>query len=249
MRQVLGGNALARIDDRQVDRASVGGGVQVDPATGRRVAQRIGHQVIDHLFEPIGVADDLIRGCRDVGGKGHVPRMRLVFVPSNDVLEQPLHGERAHLERSDAVLVPREIEQVFHDAVEPQRFTGDGVEIARPRRRVAVDAGHLQRFEISAHRRQRRFQLVRDVREHLTAETVERAHRLIARRELGGHAVERPRDMRDLVAAMLGRSRRQIAGAEPIGRRLERTQPPSGGSEDEHRRDRRHDDQHAGAPQ
>ena len=77
------------------------------------------------------------------------------------------------------------------------------------------------RLEIAAHRGQRRLQLVRDVRQHLPAEAVGGAQRLVARRQFHGHPVERPRQTRHLVAAVLGRTRRQIAGAEACGGNFE----------------------------
>ena len=83
------------------------------------------------------------------------------------------------------------------------------VEVARARRLVQRQLRHRQRFEIAAHRGDRRRQLVRHVGEQLAAHAVGRGERLGARGEVVGHRVERAGDRGDLVAAAIGRARRQ----------------------------------------
>ncbi len=90
---------------------------------------------------------------------------------------------------------------------------------------------------------------MRDVRQQLAPGIVGRLERLRAARELVAHLVERPRERRHLVAAALGRARRQVASAEADRGLLQLLHPPPGGTEHEHRDQRRADDQHRPADQ
>ena len=110
---------------------------------------------------------------------------------------------------------------------------------------VELHLRHRQRFEIAAHGRDRRRQLVRDVGEQLTAGAVRRGERLGAGREVVGHGVERRGDGGDFVAALRRRASRQIAGAESSRRILDGAQPSARGPEDEHGRQQRADHQRA----
>jgi len=115
-------------------------------------------------------------------------------------------------------------------AIEAQRLALDRIEVPLARVGVELDVGHVQRFEIAAHRRQRRLQLVRHVGEHLAAQAIGGAQRLVPRAEIGRHPVEGDRDAGDFIAAGFGRTRRQVAAAEPLRRRLQRVQAPPGGA-------------------
>ena len=59
-----------------------------------------------------------------------------------------------------AVFVTGEVQQVFHDALETAGFAIDRLEIAIAALGVERDLGHAQRFDVSAHRGQRRFQFM-----------------------------------------------------------------------------------------
>ena len=96
-------------------------------------------------------------------------------------------------------------------------------EIARARGVVELELRHRERFEIAAHRRHRRRQLVRDVGQQLPPRAIRRGQRLGARREIVGHRVERRGHRRDFVAAAHGRAGREIA-ARPAG--APRLRPP-----------------------
>ena len=129
------------------------------------------------------------------------------------------------------------------------RFVADDRQVAAPRRCVQRQLRHRQRFEIAAHRGDRRRELVRDVGEQLTANAVGCGERLGARGEVAGHRVEGAGDGGDLVAAAIGRARGQVAGAETARRGLERAQPSPGRAEDHRRGQHGADDQHAGRDQ
>ncbi len=73
--------------------------------------------------------------------------------------------------------------------------------------------------------------------------------RMRARRQLVGHPVERSRHGGNLVAAVLGGARGQIAGAEALGCVLHLAQPPPNRAEHDERDHRHADGQHAAANQ
>ena len=86
--------------------------------------------------------------------------LRFAFVPSGDVLEEPLDVEEPPLQHDAAVFVAGEVQQIFDDALEPAGFAIDRFEIAIAAIRVEHHLGHAQRFDVSAHRGQRRFQFM-----------------------------------------------------------------------------------------
>ena len=87
-------------------------------------------------------------------------RVRVPFVPSGHILEQPLDIEEPSLQHHAAVFVAGEVQQVFDDALETAGFAIDRFEIAIAALGVERDLGHAQRFDVSAHRGQRRFQFM-----------------------------------------------------------------------------------------
>jgi len=87
-------------------------------------------------------------------------RVRVAFVTSGDVLEEPLDIEQPSLQHDATMFVAREIQQVFHDALEPSGFAIDRLEIAIASLGVERNLGHAQRFDVSAHRGQRRLQFM-----------------------------------------------------------------------------------------
>ena len=61
MRYVLGRDACPGIRHGETCVSDPGRRVQLDDATGRCVAKGVGDQVLDHLFQAIGVGKELIR--------------------------------------------------------------------------------------------------------------------------------------------------------------------------------------------
>ena len=112
------------------------------------------------LFDPIGIGNHLIRQRVDVDANRHRLRLRFPFVPSSHILEEPLDIEEPPLQHHAAVFVTGEVQQVFHDALEPAGFAIDRLEIPIAALGVERDLGHAQRFDVSAHRGQRRFQFM-----------------------------------------------------------------------------------------
>ena len=80
---------------------------------------------------------------------------------------------------------------------------------------------------------------MRHVGQHLSSQPIDDAQRFVAGAQLRRHAIERASDVGDLIAAFLRCAGRQIAGAEPIGRGLERLQPPARRRENQRGRDNR----------
>ena len=116
------------------------------------------------------------------------------------------------------------------------RLLADDAEIARSRRLVEGEVGHGQRLDVAADRRERRRQLVRDVREQLPP-------RAVGGLELGGppgqvvrHPVEGERHGGDLVAAGRRRTRVAFPAAEAPRGVLEAAQPAVRRAEDQERR-------------
>ena len=153
---------------------------------------------------------------------------RFLLVTLHDVLEHAPDREHARVERADAVFEPREIEQVLHDAIEPQRFPLERLEIAlargaRPARRRPCAASRRSRASRSA------ASSARATRRPASDGAGDPIVRSASSRAASSWAMrlKAAATLRDLVAARLRRARRQIAGAEPHGRRL--AAPSAGG--------------------
>ena len=78
---------------------------------------------------------------------------------------------------------------------------------------------------------------MRDIGEQLTARAIGFDQLRLARREIGGHAIEGMRDRRHFIAADRRGARREIAFAESVGRVFEGAEPRLRGPEDHERRD------------
>src|SRR5687768_3339196 len=118
-------DALAGIADRQRRDAAGLRRTQRDCSTRRRMPQRIADEILDRLFDAIGIRNDLVRVRVDVNAYRDALRLRFAFVASADVLEEPLDIEEPWLQHDAAVLVAGEVEQVFHDALETARLAID----------------------------------------------------------------------------------------------------------------------------
>ena len=106
-----------------------------------------------------------------------------------------------------------------------KRLFGDDAEIAGSRRLVLHRGRQRQRFEIAAHRRQRRHQLVRDVGQQLPPRSIGVAQFLDASVQVGGHAVEAAGQRGHFVTAVLGRADGGLAGADRGRGLLQAAQP------------------------
>src|SRR5687767_14095742 len=89
--------------------------------------------------------------------------VRLALVTPRHGVEHTLNREYPHIERSNPVLVPREVEQVSYDPLQAMGLEADRVEVPVTRPRIDLHLRHSERIQIPEHRRQRRLQLVRDV--------------------------------------------------------------------------------------
>ena len=84
--------------------------------------------------------------------------------------------------------------------------------------RLLVELLVREQLEEAADREERRSQLVRRVRDELLARVVEL-------RELDAHAVERARELADLVVAVIDDRRVEVAAGDALGGGLEPQQP------------------------
>ena len=57
----------------------------------RRVAQRVGGQVLDRLFEPVRIADERFGVAIDMLDELDAPRLQVALVPLGDALEERRH--------------------------------------------------------------------------------------------------------------------------------------------------------------
>jgi hypothetical protein len=158
------------------------------------------------------------------------------------VLEEPARGKYPPVEFGDSVLEPRQVDQVLDDAIQPNRLALERGEVPIARFAVERCIVRAKGFDVTAHRRQRRFQFVRDVGEHLAAKPIRGAQCFIAVRQISGHRVERRCHRGNLVAAGHWRARRKVARTEPLTGFLQRRQPTPRRTEDETGRDHRQDD-------
>ena len=172
----------------------------------RRVAHGVLDEVRDDLVDALGVArrDRVVLGLdAQLDALGHVqPRL------ARGLLEQVADAERPAVERLGLGLQAREVEQLGDEAAEALdlgEHRRDGLRVG------GLDAvGDV--LELGLQRGDRRAQLVRDVGDEVAALAVDLL-------ELGGHRVERARELADLVAPVLAhphaRSRRGAAPGWP----------------------------------
>ena len=157
---MLRDDAGARVADRQRGDAIGLRRAQRDRSARRRVPQRIADEILDCLFDAIRIGDDLVGVRVDVNAYRDPLRLRVAFVAPGDVLEEPLDVEEPLLQDDAAVFVAGEVQEVFDDALEAAGLAVDRFEIAIATIRVERHLGHAQRFDVSAHRGQRRFQFM-----------------------------------------------------------------------------------------
>ena len=112
-------------------------------------------------------------------------------------------------------------------AIEAPGFALEVSKYRVARLRVERHVRHLQRLDVAAHRRQRRLQLVRHVGHICRRSRSVRLQRLIPPGQLRRHPVERRRDSRDLVAADLGRARRESPAPSRSAARSRRAAAPA----------------------
>lgn len=121
-------------------------------------------------------------------------------MPVGDPAERVADRNRLERERVAALFEPRQIQQVADDRLELVRLLLDDAEVALPCGGIEPDLGHAERFDVAAYRRQRRHQLVREVRRELAPDAVRLGRRERAALEILRHPVERPRQRADFVA-------------------------------------------------
>ena len=130
------------------------------PTAARRLAQRVGRQILQRLLQAHRIAGHDLRARRDVGRQRHAFLLGRSFVAGEHAAEDVLQRDVLRLERFAAALEPREIEQIADDALDALRLVTDDREVPLARLGIERLRVERQRLEIAAHGRQRRHQLV-----------------------------------------------------------------------------------------
>jgi len=156
-----------------------------------------------------------------------------------DPLEDFIHIHVVQLERDATGLEASELEQVADQPLDALTFLFDHLDGALSFLGPRHELRQGQRFRVAADRRERRHQFMRHVGEQLPARAIGLDQLLLPRRQIGGHAIERLGDSRDLIPAHRRRARGEIAFTKPTRRIFDRAQPRLGGTEYDQRGDRR----------
>ena len=211
-------------------RTSPGARRDGDAAAGRRRAHRVLDQVREHLQHAVGVGRR--RRAPFTSAPSETPTRRAsascrATASAASAARSTARGVTAN----DALVQPRQVEQVAHEPLEPLRLGDhDGADLLR--RDHAVE----QRLAVAADRRERRLQLVAD-REQERALGVARAVELV------GHLVERGRERLHLVragrpAAARAARRRRAGGSRSRRAATGRATAPASRKRDERREQR-----------
>src|SRR6266545_6224372 len=97
---MLGGDAGTRISDADPRLVVASARSQLDRASRRRMVQRVGHQVVDHLLETVRITENLIAGAVYVGTELDVPLLRFALVSIGDVPPDPFGPAHTAVERA-----------------------------------------------------------------------------------------------------------------------------------------------------
>jgi hypothetical protein len=146
------------------------------------VVEQVGQELVQ--ARPVGVHVQVLGLDPDVVGDR--PRSRADL--GDHLLHQVDHRHVGAVQRHHAGVDAGEVEEVTDERAQPLRLPEGGPD------RLGVRVGHavVEVLQHCDHRRQRRAQLVGDARDQLPPLPVDRG-------EVGGHPVERPRQLADLV--------------------------------------------------
>jgi hypothetical protein len=120
----------------------------------------IREQVLDDLFEPVRVGNDLISCWRNVDMHRDGSPLDFRLMATNHVFKYPAGSEHATSQVGDSILESRKIDEISHDPVQPDGFMLQRGQIAFPRVAIECDILSPERFRVSAHCGQRCFQLM-----------------------------------------------------------------------------------------
>ncbi len=205
LRQVLRSDALAAVAHNDLGRAVAAADAHQDIAAGRRVAQRIGQQVLHRLANAVGVHIDHRRRAQQFHAQGDALGRRQRRKARRAVLYQPPQVGRLPVERQLARLGQSQLVQVAHQPrqvvglVEQTRHLGlvEGVD--------AVEDG----LQVAAQDVERIAQFVGHVGQQLPPQR-------LGLLQLPGHVVERLRHSPQLPAAAHPHPVGQIAGGNGL---------------------------------
>ena len=132
MRQVLGGNADARVGDGQSAPCRLRGTRRGGGAARRRVPQRIRREVLHRLLQPMRIADqaDVVFVRLDHNRDALV--LRRLRVTLRHPLEELVDVDVLERERNAAGLEAREVEQILDQPLDALAFLVDHLDGALP---------------------------------------------------------------------------------------------------------------------
>ena len=102
----------------------------------------------------------MIRLIAHQGREPHAARIHSGVVAFDNMLKQSPGVEVTLIERDGVVFDARDVEQILDDAFETPGFTLDRVQVLAALLRRQRDVGNPKRFDIAAHRGQRRLEFV-----------------------------------------------------------------------------------------
>ena len=119
VRQVLGGDALAAVGDRDGELAVVRRRGDLDVAVRRRVAQRVVEKVAQHLREALRICPHLGQHGRNIGGQRHALRCVAVGDRGQRGRDRRLGVDPRRRDRAVALFGLGERSDVIGEAHEP----------------------------------------------------------------------------------------------------------------------------------
>ena len=157
--------------DRTMASPSTAADRSIVPPAGS-VTQGVRDEILHDLLETIRIGGHLVGPTGHGRANRDLLRHRLVLVPLHDVVEDTSDRKHPDLELSHPVFQSCQVHQILDDAVEPEGFAFECGEISLARDGIERQLRHAQGLDVAAHRGERSFQLVGNIRQHLAAETV-----------------------------------------------------------------------------
>src|SRR5215207_11265898 len=200
-RQIFGHYALPGVGYLDPHQGLLRFGPQYDRAVGRRVAERVAHEVVEHALQPGRVRENRVYAVRDLPDEAHALALRLVPEAGQGVGYQVAQRGFFQVQPQGAGVDPGELEEVVYKPSELLELAPGRVEIAGLRPWVLDDAVG-DSLDQGARRGQGCAKVVRDGGDEIPPGSLCLS---LARRRLCQvlrHAVEVFGEPRELVAAL-----------------------------------------------
>src|SRR3954470_21613451 len=140
--QVFRRDTGARVPDEEVHTISCRVGRYRDRATVRRVAQRVGDEVLQRLLEALRIAGHPLRAGTNARRQCDTAPGQLGLVTRLEPIEQHRDGDVVVAQRPAAALEPRQVEQVADDVLEAMCLLLDDAHVTLARGGIELHGGH-----------------------------------------------------------------------------------------------------------